>query len=74
MLFFSAEAAIIYSAIAVAQRDPVRRCSNGHPVSLSARVCSICGLHLTEQEAAGNSRESAVDSSPDHVDEGWRAS
>jgi hypothetical protein len=50
MFFYSFEAAIFYSAMVVAQRDPARRCSNGHPVSPSASFCPACGARVSEAE------------------------
>jgi hypothetical protein len=49
MAFYSAAAAILYSAIAVAKLDPARRCPNGHPVSPSADFCESCGAAINEQ-------------------------
>ena len=44
MAFYSAAAAILYSAIVVGKRDPAHRCLNGHPVSSSASHCETCGV------------------------------
>lgn len=46
MAFYAMSAAIIYSAIRVAQSDPTSRCPNGHPVSPSALYCETCGASL----------------------------
>jgi hypothetical protein len=48
MAFYSAAAAILYSAIAVSQSDPTRRCPNRRPVSPSASYCEECGAAVTE--------------------------
>ena len=48
MAFYSAAAAVLYSAIVVAKRDPARRCPNGHPVSPSAVFCEVCGARVGE--------------------------
>jgi hypothetical protein len=50
MAFYSAAAAILYSAIAVSRLDPARRCPNGHPVSPSTSFCQACGAAIAEQE------------------------
>jgi hypothetical protein len=51
MAFYSAAAAILYSAIVVAHSDPARRCPNGHPVSPSASYCESCGQAVSEADA-----------------------
>ncbi|MDY3555563.1 zinc ribbon domain-containing protein [Gemmata sp. JC717] len=53
MAFYSAAAAILYSALAVSRSDPARRCPNGHPVPPSASFCEACGASIAEQDAAG---------------------
>jgi hypothetical protein len=50
MAFYSAAAAILYSAIAVANSDPARRCPNGHPVSPLANYCESCGQAVIDAE------------------------
>jgi hypothetical protein len=50
MAFYSAAAAILYSAIVVARSDTARRCPNGHPVLPSAKFCEQCGAAVAEQE------------------------
>jgi hypothetical protein len=52
MAFYSAAAAVLYSAIVGARSDPARRCPNGHPVSLSASFCESCGAAIAEQQFA----------------------
>lgn len=48
MVFYSAAAAMFYSAVVVAKRDPARRCPNGHPVSPSAVFCEVCGSRVAD--------------------------
>ena len=50
MAFYSAAAAILYSAIVVSRSDPARRCPNGHPVSSSAAYCEECEEAVGEQD------------------------
>ncbi|HYT95286.1 MAG TPA: hypothetical protein VEL76_41595 [Gemmataceae bacterium] len=57
--FYSAAAAILYSAIAISRSDPARRCPNGHPVSTSASYCEACGADIAEQRVAGSCRPDA---------------
>jgi len=49
MAFYSAAAAILYSAIVVSRADPARRRANGHPVPPSASYCEECGAAVAEQ-------------------------
>ena len=53
MAFYSAAAAILYSAISVTNRDPARRCPNGHPVSPSAKYCEACGTPIDDDQRQG---------------------
>jgi hypothetical protein len=46
MAFYSAALEILYSAVIVSQRDPGRRCPNGHPASPSAEFCERCGTKI----------------------------
>ena len=48
MAFYSAAAAILYSAIVVSRSDPAGRCPNGHPVSPSASYCEECGAAVAK--------------------------
>jgi hypothetical protein len=48
MAFYSAAMAMMYSAVVVSRRDPVRRCPNGHPVSPSADFCENCGARIMD--------------------------
>ena len=43
-----AAAAMMYSALRVAERDPARRCPNGHPVPPSAAFCEDCGARIDD--------------------------
>lgn len=43
MIFYAMATGILYSAIAVSRTDPARRCTQGHPVSPSAKFCEQCG-------------------------------
>jgi hypothetical protein len=54
MAFYSAAAAVLYSAIVVRKSDPAARCRNGHLVtSSSAKFCETCGSALnTERDQA----------------------
>lgn len=53
MGFYSAAAAILYSAIAVSRSDRDRRCPVGHPVSPTAGFCEVCGASIPEQNIDG---------------------
>ncbi|MGA2256272.1 MAG: hypothetical protein ABSG53_16610 [Thermoguttaceae bacterium] len=60
MAFYSAAAAILYSAIVVSHSDSARRCPNGHPVLPPASYCEKCGEALAEvvyKEVGKNSIE-----------------
>lgn len=46
MAFYSMAIAIMCSAVVVSERDPARRCPNGHPVSPSAEFCENCGAKI----------------------------
>jgi len=46
MAFYSAEIAIMYSAIVVARNDSARQCQNGHSVSPYADLCEKCGAKI----------------------------
>ncbi|MEX2560704.1 MAG: hypothetical protein WD403_12355 [Pirellulales bacterium] len=50
MFFYFAAMATFYSAVVVAQRDPARRCPNGHPVSPGADLCEECGATITDSK------------------------
>jgi hypothetical protein len=43
MFFYAAFFGIFFSTYIVSQRDPARRCPNGHPVGPSAVYCERCG-------------------------------
>ena len=49
MAFYSAAAAILYSAIATNRRDSARRCPNNHPVPPAATFCEECGSRIDEK-------------------------
>jgi hypothetical protein len=49
MAFYSAAAAVLYSATHISDRDQVRRCANGHAVGPLARFCEQCGQVVTER-------------------------
>lgn len=59
MAFYSAAAAILYSAVVVSKHDPVRRCHHGHPVPPSALYCEICGAFVGEPEYTGSAEGAA---------------
>ncbi|HYF51254.1 MAG TPA: hypothetical protein VEJ63_17705 [Planctomycetota bacterium] len=48
MAFYSVGAAILYSSIQVAKRDPARRCNSGHPVGPAAKFCESCGAPVPD--------------------------
>lgn len=48
MVFYSAAAAVLYSADHVKDSDQPRRCVLGHPVDALARFCSQCGQPVVE--------------------------
>jgi hypothetical protein len=48
MAFYSAAAAILYSAWVVNKHDPARRCPNHHLVLPSATYCETCGAWTGE--------------------------
>jgi hypothetical protein len=48
MAFYAVAMAILYSAIHAEERDQVRRCAKGHPVSPSAMFCEECGSRIIE--------------------------
>ena len=50
MVFYSAAFSILYSSVIVSRQDVVRRCPEGHPVSLSADYCEHCGSRITESK------------------------
>jgi hypothetical protein len=49
MAFYSAAAAVLYSATHIEDRDNARRCVNGHTVGPLARYCEQCGQPVIEQ-------------------------
>lgn len=49
MAFYSAGAAMLYSAIAIGGRGVARRCENGHPASASAKFCEKCGAQMVDE-------------------------
>ncbi len=49
MAFYSAALAILYSAIQIKKRGLVRRCPNGHEVSLEATFCEECGQLILDK-------------------------
>jgi hypothetical protein len=49
MAFYSAAAAVLYSATHVDDRDQGRRCANGHAVGPLARFCEQCGQVVIER-------------------------
>lgn len=49
MAFYSAAAAVLYSATHVSDRDQGRRCANGHSVGPLARFCEQCGQVVIER-------------------------
>ena len=50
MFFYAAFLATFYSAHVVSQRDPARRCPNGHPVRPSAIYCERCGALIQDAD------------------------
>lgn len=48
MAFYSAAFSILYSAIQIKRKGLVRRCPNGHEVSLDAAFCEECGQAVFE--------------------------
>jgi hypothetical protein len=48
--------ALFYSAYVVSQRDPARRCPNGHPVRPSAIYCDRCGQPVQDPPLPESSR------------------
>jgi hypothetical protein len=48
MVFYSAAAAVLYSATHVDDRDQGRRCGNGHAVGPLAHFCEQCGQPVIE--------------------------
>jgi hypothetical protein len=56
MAFYSAAAAILYSALVVRRHDPSRRCPNQHPVSPAASYCQACGAYVGEPTYADSSQ------------------
>jgi len=50
MVFYCVAMATLYSAIHVEEHDETRRCSNGHPVSPSAKFCEQCGAKVIERQ------------------------
>ena len=48
MAFYSAALAILYSAIQIKKKGLIRKCPNGHEVSLNAAFCEECGQMIIE--------------------------
>jgi hypothetical protein len=52
MVFYSAALLTLYSATQIRKKDLIRKCPNGHEVSLEATLCEKCGrLLLDEQQS-----------------------
>lgn len=49
MAFYSAAAAVLYSATQAEDRDKTRRCANGHAVGPLAKFCEQCGQPVFER-------------------------
>jgi len=48
MAFYSAAFSILYSAIQIKKKNLIRRCPNGHEVSLQAEYCEECGQPISD--------------------------
>lgn len=49
MIFYGAAFAVLYSRIHAPQLYCARKCPQGHAVSLTARFCSECGHHFSNE-------------------------
>lgn len=49
MAFYSAALAILYSAIQIKKKGLIRKCPNGHEVSLEASFCEECGQRVLDK-------------------------
>ena len=49
MAFYSAALTILYSAIQIKKKGLIRRCPNGHEVSLEAAFCEECGQLISDK-------------------------
>jgi len=49
LALYSGALLTLYSAIRVARSDTARRCPKGHPVSLSANFCAVCGAPVQDR-------------------------
>jgi hypothetical protein len=49
MAFYSAAFTMLYSAIQIKKKDLIRRCPNGHEVSIEAAFCEECGQLITDK-------------------------
>lgn len=49
MAFYSAALVILYSAIQIQKKGLVRKCPNGHQVSIGATFCDRCGQLILDE-------------------------